>query len=145
MVQLDSFFLSLFFFKACGLFSRETKQTDELPRQVSQQQTNKTFLKKKNLPSFGQRSTVTTTVLTSDAQKLCDTNNSNNKILQTMRLCNITKCCVSSRKALLPGQRGRGWWALTKSGHLLDRGRGREEISVSSSGVPQPPLRYRHR
>lgn len=51
MVQLDSFFLSLFFFKACGLFSRETKQTDELPRQVSQQQTNKTFLKKKKKKS----------------------------------------------------------------------------------------------
>lgn len=105
--NLTAFFsLSLSFFKACGLFSRETKQTDELPRQVSQQQTNKTFLlKKKNykkkLPSFGQRSTVTTTVLTSNAQKLCDTQkkNSNNKILETMRLCSITKCCVSSRKA----------------------------------------------
>lgn len=31
-------------FKACGLFSRKNKQIDELPRKVSQQQTNKTFL-----------------------------------------------------------------------------------------------------
>lgn len=68
MVQLDSFF-SLSFFKACGLFSRETKRTDELPRQVSQQQTNKTFLYFFS-SSFGQRSTVTTAVFNKRTETL---------------------------------------------------------------------------
>lgn len=105
-----SLFLSLSPLRRCGLFSRQNKQTIELPRKVSQQQTNKTFLLFSPMVSARQ----TPKQCLHQTQRNFDTKNCEEN---NWRQCYCTVLRVFWKVFITWPARERRW-ALTKSGHL---------------------------